>query len=398
MTGNRAYFMLERFPRISDGIGSFHEWVELFPGVRLWWHEETYNDRELLKSCLNEEHYFALRWVELRSRRLNNGFVCELEIIPDETKRFFIENDLSSVMIGEVNVQKLFSIFASCCLLLNGYNSQMRSCGSLNYSWRFITDPDNESPTQIEFETELTTNDWWADTTEIKTVEVRNWETILPIIWMAGYTMFSDETGKYSDFLENYVIAMQTEEAFERNLRFCRCLETLCRGFSGGIGENLRQRVPFLLPHITDPGHMKSMDVSEENALEQKKFTEELISKSWKLRSKYVHGQTLEEKHHSDLMQVLADFPTLLYWVNRGIIFLSRIPNEDEFNQAKINGLLNWYQPPKWKPLEQYVIEDNLYRIDGTYIPKLIEKYKSIGGKDRMTYDEFLDLYGDGVE
>ena len=113
MADDRAYFLLERFPRISDGLGSFFEWVELFPGIRLWWHKETYSDQELLKSCLNDEHYFALRWIELRSRRLNNGYVCELEIIPDETKQFFDEQGLPELMKGEVNVHQLFSVFAS---------------------------------------------------------------------------------------------------------------------------------------------------------------------------------------------------------------------------------------------------------------------------------------------
>lgn len=394
MADDWAYFLLERFPRISDGSGSFFEWVELFPGIRLWWHKETYSDQELLKSCMNDEHYFALRWIELRSRRLNNGYVCELEIIPDETRRFFEEQGLTKVMDLEVTVQQLFSLFASFCLLLGGYNTQMRACGSMNYSWRFVANPENEFPTKIEFETELTNNDWWGGENEIDIIEVESWESILPMIWMAGYTLFSDSSGRYGDFLEFYIVAMQTENPLERNARFCRCLETLCRGFTGGIGANLRKWIPFLF-EISNSDNRIKMNVSDEDAREQDAICKKLIKDAWNIRSKYTHGQTLKNKHHDTCMEVLSDFPKLLYWINRGIIFLSRVPTADEFVKACESDSLDWKVQPKWDPVEYETIEDWLYRIDGTYNPKSIEGYRQICRKEKMSYLEYLDRFGD---
>lgn len=394
MADDRAYFLLERFPRISDGVGSFFVWVELFPGIRLWWHKETYSDQELLKSCLNDEHYFALRWIELRSRRLNNGYVCELEIIPDETKQFFDEQGLSELMKGEVNVHQLFSVFASFSLLLGGYNTQMRSCGSMNYSWRFVTNPENQSPTQIEFETELTNNDWWCGENEIEIIEIESWESILQMVWMAGYTLFSDTSGRYGDFLEFYVVAMQTENPLERNVRFCRCLETICRGFSGGTGVNLRELIPLLL-EISDSEHRVKMNVSDKEAKEQMFICQNTIRDAWRIRSKYTHGQSVKDNHHDKCMDVLGEFPRLLYWVNRGVIFLSRVPTAEEFTKARESDSLDWKIAPKWDPVDYDTIKNWLYRIDGTYNPKSIEGYKQIGGKEQMSYLEYLEKFGD---
>lgn len=392
MADERAYFLLERFPRISDGIGSFFEWVELFPGVRLWWHQETYTDQELLDACLNDEHFFALRWIELRSRRMNFGHVCELEIIPDETRRFFDEEGLSELMEGEIDVHQLFSVFASFCLLLGGYNTQMRSCGSLNSSWRFLTRPENESSAQIEFESELTNHDWWGGENEIESIEVEDWESILPMIWMAGYTLFSDKSGRYSDLLEFYVIAMQTEDPLERNARFCRCLETIIRR-SDGIAKHLRERIPFLL-EISDEETCRKMGKSTDEAQDELQYYKSLINDAWGIRSKYWHGQSLNDIHYDKCMDCLAEFPKLLYWINRGLIVLSRVPSNEEFELAQDSGSLDWSLPQKWSPVEYETIEDWLYRIDGTYKPQSVERFKSLGGKEEMSYLEYLEKFG----
>ena len=137
------------------------------------------------------------------------------------------------------------------------------------------------------------------------------------------------------------------------------------------------------------------MNVSDEDAREHDAICKKLIKDAWNIRSKYTHGQTLKNKHHDTCMEVLSDFPNLLYWINRGIIFLSRVPTADEFVKACESDSLDWKVQPKWDPVEYETIEDWLYRIDGTYNPKSIEGYKQICRKEKMSYLEYLDRFGD---
>jgi hypothetical protein len=393
--GECAYFLLERIPRISNGIESFFEWVELFPGVRLWWHQETYTDQELMEACQNDEHYYALRWVESRSRRMNFGYVCELEIIPSETRQFFDEEGLSELMIDDINIHQLYSVFTSSCLLMmtEGKSTQMRSCGSLNRSWRFIT-AECETPFQINLNHELSNDGLWEKIeNQVELIEVEEWELILPLIWKAGYTLFSDNSGRYADFLEFYTIAMQTEDLLERNARFCRCLETIIRR-SDGIAKNLQERIPLLL-EISDGEIRKEMGLLKDVAQEHLDFFKSLIKDAWTLRNKFWHGQTLNDALYDKSAACVQELPHLLFWINRGLIALSRIPSNDEFNRAQDSGTLDWNISPKWGIIKWPTIDDWIYRIDGTYDPKSIESYKSIGGKEGMDYCEYLDKFGD---
>ena len=94
-------------------------------------------------------------------------------------------------------------------------------------------------------------------------------------------------------------------------------------------------------------------------------------------------------------MDCLTEFPKLLYWINRGLIFLSRVPSNEEFELAQVSGSLNWELPPRWSPVENETIEDWGYRADGTHNPQSIDRFKSIGGKEKMSYFEFLEKFGD---
>ena len=174
MTRERAYFLIENFPRIEDGVGSFREWVEIFPGVRVWWHQETYSDNDLLNATKDKEHFYALRWYEIRSRRLNSGCVCELEIIPEETERHFEEMGLSDMIENEISVQNLNSILTSFGILLVGYNDQIRICGALNYSWRHFNH-EREFPVVFEINSEISNDERLQDHFRVEAMESDAW-------------------------------------------------------------------------------------------------------------------------------------------------------------------------------------------------------------------------------
>ena len=389
MAIERAHFLLERFPRIPDGIGSYLSWIEIYPGIRIWWNEETYTDQELNEVCGDKEHFYALRWIESRSRRLNNGFVCELEIIPDETKRFFSENNLT-MMRGDVSVQSLYCVFASFSILLNYHESQIRSVGSINYPWRFLCDHDNEDPVSVFPSGEINNDNWWVGESELEELPVDQWERLRGYVWAAGHTMFSDESGRFADFLEFYILAMQAEDPLERNARFIRCLETILRP-RAGIAKSLRDRVPLMTP-LTSSEYLEANGIIAEDAKADLEGISKTVNEAWSLRSKYWHGQTLTKAHYEKLSSCIADFPTILFYLNIGLVMLCKVPTEDELSEAESTGSLDWEQPVKWGMIENEVIEDTLIRIDWSYNPELVEEYLAMKQMGDLSYDEFLYL------
>jgi hypothetical protein len=387
MVGEHAHFLLERFPRIPDGTGSYFEWIEIYPGVRIWWNEETYTDEELIGVCRDKEHFYALRWIESRSRRLNNGCVCELEIIPEETKRFFSENNLT-MMKNEVNVQSLYSVFASFSILLIGYESQIRSIGDINYPWRFLCHEDNEEPVNVFPLGEINNDNWWGGENESQELPVDDWEKIHRYVWAAGHTMFSDESGRYAEFLEFYVLAMETADQLERNARFIRCLETILRP-RAGIARSLRERVPLMTP-FSSSEYLEVIGKTAEEAKVELAIIGKTVNDSWTLRSKHWHGQTLKEKHYEKLNDCLIEFPSILYYLNLGLVMLCRIPTEEELIEAESTGSLDWEAPIIWDIIGYDVIEDWTIRIDWSYRPELVEEYLALEQSGDLSYDEFL--------
>ena len=387
MVVERAHFLLERFPRITDGNGSYLDWIEIYPGIRIWWNDETYSDEDLVEVCKDKEHFYALRWIELRSRRLNDGFVCELEIIPEETKRFFSENNLA-MMKNEVTVQSLFSVFASFSMLLIGYDSQIRAIGNITYPWRFLCHEGYEEPVSVFLQGEMNNDDWWEEERETQELSVDDWERIHRYVWAAGHTMFSDESGRYGEFLEFYVLAMETEDPLERNARFIRCLETILRP-RAGIARSLRDRVPLMTP-FTSEEYLEAIGKSAEEAKMQLDIISKTVNDSWTLRSKHWHGQTLKEKHYEKLADCLIEFPSILYFLNIGLIMLCRVPTDEDLVEAESTGSLDWEAPIIWGMIDYDVIEDCLIRIDWSYNPELVEEYLALVEREDLTYDEFL--------
>lgn len=391
MSTGMAYYLLERFPRIKDGDGSFFEWIEVFPGIRVWWHDCVHSDNTLIANCKNIEHYYAMKWIEARSRRLNQGFVCELEVIPSEAEKHFEEMGLKDGVVNKINFHNLVSTFTSLCILLQGYNNQTKICGELNESWRFLSEKEPQFPLQIGFSNEIANDDWWDRGQEVVSeIEVGNWESFRPLIWDSGYLLFLDQSSRYSDFMEFYQIAMQTEDPLERNSRFCRCLETIIRR-SDGISRHLVSRSPLLAGWNDTKFQPMEGDVPVEEA---NQTMMQVIKKAWQIRSKYTHGQTLKEIDYDKLMFCLGSWPQVLHWITRGLISLGRVPTNDEFEIAEKIGSLDWRLPIDWEAHDWTDIENEMYRIDGTFRPKLIQQYNILGGKNKMSYDDFLDEYG----
>jgi len=169
-------------------------------------------------------------------------------------------------------------------------------------------------------------------------------------------------------------------------------LETIIRR-SDGIVRNLLERVPLLLEFTNDEFTMH--DGLEYETDEVLSHCKNLIKDAWKIRNTYTHGQKLDELHFDKLVETLSEWPSLLYWVNRGIIFLNRIPSNEEFEGAINSGSLEWDIPVKWnlRQPEESALDAWLYRIDGTYNPQKIDHYTSIGGQEQMSYLEFLEKF-----
>ena len=78
------------------------------------------------------------------------------------------------------------------------------------------------------------------------------------------------------------------------------------------------------------------------------------------------------------------------------MVILGRVPSEEEFEEGIKNERLNWDIPIKWSPHDWDIMEDWLYRIDGTYQPEIVQKFKLEHPSDnytgnRFTYLEFLE-------
>jgi hypothetical protein len=395
-----AFYLLEGFPRVKDSQGSFRQWIEIFPGMRIWWHDETYTDVELKEMCESIEHYYALRWIESRSRRMNSGFVCELEIIPSETERFISERPMYKWTKTKLSPPELVPIFTSLIILLGGFNPQIRIRGNLNVSWRhFSISP---WPVMINFEGELFNDDWWTEDFDLITeMEAEALGGFLHATWESGCALLADDSKRYASFLEYYAIAMQIEEPLERLSRFCRCLETLIRD-DQYIAKGLREKIPLMLhPEViyqewnSDKIDIKTNKITftpTEKLIEPFKT---LIKQAWKYRNKNWHGQSMANKDIDKMINIVSGFPNLLYWLNRGLILLGKIPLKLELESAVNNDSICWNMADINDVFDWEVIENYIYRYDCTYFPEMVKKYHQVRGKKSMDYDDFLEKYGD---
>lgn len=384
-----GFFFLEGFPRILYADGSFADWVELFPGVRVWWNDHTYTDEELVNHSQDMEHFYAIRWTEFRVKRINQGYICELEINPQETKDFLYECGFTEIDTEFFEVHNLVNTFYSFAMNLCGYNTQIKISCALNMSWTHVHYAPYLYPLQIEYEGEYSLDQWWEKNTKaIQNIEFDSFNSFREVLWKSVITMCTDKSGRYSEFLMQYGLAMQKIGSMERIVGFLRALESLFN-----IPYKIKPRLTkfcrlVIHPEFSDPNFESNLGGYKfKPNYEHLDAINRTVKQAWEIRNRIAHGQRIKKKHWDNAMVVLPELPILLHWLNRGISELGYLPDIESLEKLREDEFLPWNQPQNWNKdciWESY--EDHIYRYDKYHSPDLIKKFETC----KHEYDDYL--------
>lgn len=389
-----SFYFVEGFPRIVRD-GEPVKWVEIFPGLRLWWYEHTYTDEELLEYARNREHYYAIRWSECRVKRMNGGVICELEINPTETREFFLGLGIEVSNSTVFTPHQLMNIFYSLSLHLNGYNSQMKISCSLNMSWQHIAHTPELYPLEIDFEGEYNLHQWWQKNTDaIKEIKLEVFDGFRIELWKSAIALCTDSSGRYAEFLMQYGLAMQKDGSLERIIGYFRAIESLFN-IPRNISPNLKKYCRLLVhPLYTDPNFIFTVEEysyqpSKENLEEMNK----IITKGWEIRNRVAHGQEIKEKHWDKAMDILLEIPVLLHWLNRGVAQLGYLPLRTEFESREFDEFFEWNEPLVWDNQiiwEQY--RNHIYRYDKSHHPNVVQLWTESEHNDYLEFSNSIDI------
>ena len=381
--------MLLGVPAILEEGGTDIGWLEVFPGLRIHWSEKTYPDDEVRARCGDNLDFYHFKLMELCSRGTSSGFLCELDIDPEETVRFLNENGMPHLSAG-INNHVLYSIFRLFTMTVQAFNGT-RMMNAYGRGWTTLLDDFHDERNAkivpqmglwtvlMEPQGDLST--WpgqWPEPLiygEIKDVWNKEGK---PILWRAAIMLIEDsiEDGRLARSVDDPLNTFQfSRDSTQKNLAFLQTLVTLLRP-----NPSKGQRLALVVPAVaTVPQQYEEED--------WKRFVEEIMTYSISSRNDFIHGRVPDEEYTASLTR---HQDLILRCVFATVTSHGGVPDMELIMEAVDTGVADFER--EWaNRIDQEVIEAEIYRMHCIVKPELIERYDELGGRGTMTYDEFLD-------
>lgn len=384
--------MLLGVPALLEKDGTSIGWFEVFPGLRIHWFEEAYPDDEVRSRCGDNLDFYHFKFMELASRDTCSGFVCELDVDPEETVRFLNENGMSHLS-PRINNYVLYSIFRLFSIsgpafigtrLMNGYNRGWSTLLHNLHDERNVKIVPHMGPWTVLMEPVEHLRIWpgqWPEPLIYEDI-IDEWnKEAKPLLWRAAIMLIEDfiEDGRISRSVDGPLNAFQfARDSIEKNLAFNQILVTLLRP-----NQSKGQKLALITPAVTKvPQHY-----DEE---EWKQFILEIVTESIGVRNDFMHGRNPDEEYAASIVRHQDE---ILVYVFATINRHGGIPDMELILEAVDTGSTDFER--EWvNRIDQEVIEAENYRVHFYSNPDLLERYDELGGRETMTYDEFLDSIG----